>query len=252
MLPMDLEGKPMRAKLVGVVSCLILLLPVPAVFGQRRGGDIFVTPVANAPFMAVVQVQRTIVQPDGKTQDLKTIRAIARDSQGRIYNESRQPVPVTENTTPAILVIHLYDPQTRTNIFLYPQQGTFRQNTLAHPPSTLPPDLYATPAGNSFPQSQFVKEEDLGTRTLEGTPVHGVRELQTVPAGAKGGTDIVVTDEYWYSEELRLNLQVKHDDPRTGIVTFTVTQVSRTEPGPSVFQIPPGYRAMGQPPGRNQ
>jgi periplasmic protein TonB len=37
---------------------------------------------------------------------------------------------------------------------------------------------------------------------------------------------------------------VKHDDPRTGRVTMTLTQVTRAEPDPSLFQIPAGYQPM--------
>jgi hypothetical protein len=50
-----------------------------------------------------------------------------------------------------------------------------------------------------------------------------------------------VTDEYWYSEDLRINLVLKHNDPRTGSVVLTVTQISRADPDSSLFQIPDGY-----------
>jgi hypothetical protein len=48
-------------------------------------------------------------------------------------------------------------------------------------------------------------------------------------------------DEYWYSEDLRINLVLKHNDPRTGSVILTVTQITRTDPDSSLFQIPDGY-----------
>jgi len=54
--------------------------------------------------------------------------------------------------------------------------------------------------------------------------------------------EIVVTDEYWYSNKLRLNLVVKHSDLRTGTVKITVAQITRTEPNPSFFEIPDGYK----------
>jgi hypothetical protein len=38
-----------------------------------------------------------------------------------------------------------------------------------------------------------------------------------------------------------MNLLIKHNDPRTGSVTLTVSNVSRTEPDPSLFEIPEGY-----------
>ena len=76
--------------------------------------------------------------------------------------------------------------------------------------------------------------------------MHGVRETQTMLAENGGtGTEIVITDEYWYSEDLRINLIIKHSDPRTGGVTMTVAQVIRTEPDSARFEIPDGYKPTG-------
>ena len=77
---------------------------------------------------------------------------------------------------------------------------------------------------------------------MQGVSAHGLRHTQTIPAASGGaGKDIVVTDEYWYSEDLRINVLLKHDDSRTGSVILTVTQIARTEPNASLFQIPDGY-----------
>jgi hypothetical protein len=95
-------------------------------------------------------------------------------------------------------------------------------------------------------KSEFTKEEDLGIHDMEGLPVHEVRETQTIPAENGGtGEEIVITDEYWYSEDLRINLIIKHSDPRTGSVTMTVTQVIRTEPDSARFEIPDVHKPTG-------
>jgi hypothetical protein len=36
-------------------------------------------------------------------------------------------------------------------------------------------------------------------------PAHGMRETQTVTA-ENDGKEVVITDEYWYSQDLRINL----------------------------------------------
>jgi hypothetical protein len=236
----------MRAKyFLTVAPWLVFVSAVLWVQSQAPRG-IFVTPIANEPFMAVVDEQHTNFQPNGTVLVLKTIHAIARSTQGQIYNESRPLVPASYPDTPPIRVMHIYDPRTRLNTFLYPQQKTGWQGRIPHPPSTVPPDLYATPAANSLPLNQFTKEEDLGTRTMESVPVHGVRETQTIPAAQNGtGKEVTVTDEYWYSDDLRLNMLVKHNDPRTGSVIITVTQVTRTEPDAAIFEIPSGYKLDG-------
>ena len=127
---------------------------------------------------------------------------------------------------------------------LDPQARTFSSMTVNHPPATVPPRLiYASPTGSALPLNEFTKEEDLGIREMEGGSVHGVREIQTIPAASSGaGKDIVVTDEYWYSDDLRINMEIEHNDPRTGSVTMTVTQVTRTEPDAALFEIPEGYK----------
>jgi len=74
---------------------------------------------------------------------------------------------------------------------------------------------------HSRPNAQF---EDLGTNTLDGIVVHGYRRTVTLRSKASGtGEPVAVTDEYWYSEELHLNLLANHADPRTGKLTVTVT-----------------------------
>jgi len=216
---------------------------VPPAAGQ----DIFVTPIPNVPFTAVVQVERSFVQPDGSVQTAKTVRQIARDSHGRIYNETRTLIPVSSKETPQLRRILLYDPQTRVSTMLDAKQQTFWTMTLRRPPATVPPTLLeATPAGPTLPPSEFAKKEDLGIQEVGGIPAHGIREMQTIPAEGNG-KQIVVTDEYWYSDDLRINLMIKHNDPRTGSATLTVAGVERTEPDAAMFEIPSNYKRAGAP-----
>jgi hypothetical protein len=80
---------------------------------------------------------------------------------------------------------------------------------------------------------------------MEGVECHGIRDTQTIPADEGGnGKEVVVVDEYWYSDELRLNMLVIHRDPRTGEQTTTVTQVSRSDPDPAIFAVPSGYQII--------
>ena len=230
-----------------IVSGVVLLLFAAGVLRASAQVDVFVTPIPNAPFSGVVRVERAFVQPDGSVANLKSMRDISRDSRGRIHNEARAMVPVSSTETPRVTRIHLYDPQTRISTTLDPKKRTFRTRTLNHPPATVPPSArYGSPSDNGLPQNEFTKEEDLGVNEMQGLPVHGVREVQTIPRENK---EIVITDEYWYSQDLRINMMIKHDDPREGTVTLTVTQVTRTEPDAALFEIPEGFkpaRAVGE------
>ena len=227
----------MRRKLLKTVLSVIalaLFLAVPRLSAQD---DIFVTPIPNSPFSGVINVERSIVRQDGTVVNLKTVRAIHRDSRGRIYNEYGTLLPASSTETPQATRVLLYDPYTRTSTTLFPPQHAYRSSTTRRPPATTPP-VFASYG----PQNAFTREEDLGVQEMQGLGVHGLRHTQTIPAGTgSSDKDIVVTDEYWYSEDLRINLVLKHNDPRAGSVLMTVTQIVHTEPDSSLFQIPDGY-----------
>lgn len=231
-----------RCLVSGICGAAVSVFLAASAFAQR--GSIFVTPIPNAPFRGVVEEQQSFVQKNGTMVNFKTMRVIARDSAGRIYIETRELRPVSSTMTPALLRVHIYDPQTRVSTMLFPRQRLYRNFVVNRSPSTEPPgQMDASAAGENLPVSQFSKQEDLGTKEMDGLQVHGVREIQTIPASG-GGQPIVVTDEYWYSDYLHINVVVQHNDPRTGSVTSTVTQISQDEPDPSLFTIPDGYKSL--------
>ena len=222
--------------------CPIVLLAFASAGANAQ--DIFVTPVANAPFSAVINVERTIINNDGSVIQLKTVRNIGRDSQGRTHNEAREPVPASSMKIPQLLHIHLYDPQTRISTDIDPSKQVYWTVVLNHPPATEPPSLRFSAPDGQAPPNEFAKEEDLGTREIEGVSAHGIRQMQTIPSDS-GGKQIVVTDEYWYSADLHINLLIKHNDPRSGSKTMTVNEITRTEPDPAFFEVPEGYKRSG-------
>ncbi len=222
----------------------------PAMQAQN-GPGIFVTPIPNAPFSGTVAVERSTPLPNSAPMVLHSSRSIARDSRGRIYNELRPLVPANVTGALPVLSVHLYDPQTRISSMLYPGQRTFSVTAVNRPPETDAPGPFASPTGSALPPSQFAQQQDLGARSIAGIEVHGVRETQTIPADASGsGKEVVITDDYWYSSDLRMNLQVSHDDPRVGSSSFTVTTIERTEPDPNRFEVPADYKPAGYPANR--
>jgi hypothetical protein len=228
-----------------LISLPVLLFVIAAVSAQAQNPDIFVTPIPANPFTGTVNVQRSFVQKDGQITTLKTAREIGRDSRGRIFNETRTLVPASSNESPQVVGVHIYDPETRVSIMVYDRQHTFRKATVNRPPEAVPPSFLSASSGlNTLPQNQFTKEEDLGNKVIEGLTVHGVRQSQTIP-GDNGGKSVVITDEYWYSEDLRINLVLKHNDPRTGGVVMRVSGINRSEPDPARFEIPAGYNPAG-------
>jgi hypothetical protein len=206
---------------------------------------IFVTPVPGAPLTALVELQSTQVLADGSTEVRKSTAKIARDSEGRIYNERRQLVSPSFTGNPPLLSFHIFDPASRLNTFLNPSTHIARQFASPAPAPVAEP-ISGSPVSARQP---LVEGEDLGTEIMESVLVHGTRKTRTVPATASGtGKPVVVTDESWYSDELHLNMLVKHHDPRSGQQTVTVTHVNRSEPDPAMFEVPAGYRVVDETP----
>src|SRR5208282_1120766 len=124
---------------------------------------VFVTPVPGVPLTAIVEVESTQILEDGSTNARKTIDNIARDSQGRIYNESRQLVSPSFTGTPRILSFHIFDPVTRLNTFLDPATHLARQTTLPE----RKPDVEQKVDAAVSARNPLPGEEDLGTETME-------------------------------------------------------------------------------------
>ncbi len=88
-----------------------------------------------------------------------------------------------------------------------------------------------------------INKESLGTQTIEGVEAEGTRVTLTIPAGKIGNDSPIVTvSEQWYSPELQVVVMSKSSDPRMGETTYRLTNIVRSEPDPSLFQVPADYR----------
>jgi len=109
--------------------------------------------------------------------------------------------------------------------------------------------VYSTGGGGQA--SNWEKRtEELGTQNIEGVDAEGTRTITTIPAGAIGNErPIEITYEKWYSKELQLVVMSKHSDPRFGEQTYRLTNIVRSEPDPSLFALPNGYKLITEPSG---
>ncbi len=84
--------------------------------------------------------------------------------------------------------------------------------------------------------------ENLGTQTMEGVSAEGTRTTVTIPAGQIGNSlPIMIVSERWYSPDLQVTIMNKRTDPRTGTTTYKLTNINRSEPSPTMFQVPSDY-----------
>lgn len=86
------------------------------------------------------------------------------------------------------------------------------------------------------------KKESLGKQTIEGVEAEGTRYITTIAAGEIGNEQpISIVSESWYSAELQTVVMSKHGDPRVGENTYRLTNINRTEPAHSLFELPADY-----------
>ena len=190
-----------------------------------------------------------------------------RDSEGRtrIERSFMQPLGAVGDSGPN--VIEISDPVSGTHYMLEPRNHTARSvslpNELPLPPP--PPPGAATASGRlgrvfagPAQSAQFVgppsaaeaaqhaparSHESLGTQTIEGLPADGSRTTIVYPVGAFGNDRPVTTiSETWISHELNRAILTKSSDPRSGETTTRLTNISRAEPDPALFQVPADYQ----------
>ena len=90
--------------------------------------------------------------------------------------------------------------------------------------------------------------EDLGSQTMEGVLVNGVRTTHTIPEGQIGNErPITIVTEVWTSPELKTIVCSKRSDPRMGEQTFRLTNIVRAEPSLSLFTVPADFKIVEGP-----
>jgi hypothetical protein len=249
----------MRAKIT------ILAAIAAANFAHGQYGP--VPPQPGMPFSAdqiMMQVQilsdgTHIIRPDQTSK-------LYRDSLGRTRSDVYfAPVSAAQRAQPVLMNITIFDPIEGARYLLNPSKKKaqkFPLPKLSEQPR--PPDLAQLLAGiftdmevqvgpadaapiaapgmddSNAPPS---KNESLGTRTMEGVTAVGRRTTMTYPARTIGNDrEIVTTFEAWESPELGMMMvMTKNSDPRTGERTTRIANLSRTEPDPALFVVPPDY-----------
>ena len=87
---------------------------------------------------------------------------------------------------------------------------------------------------------------------MEGVAVEGTRTTMTIPAGQLGNEQpINIVAERWFSPDLKVLVMSRQSDPRFGETTYRLTNLTRAEPSPGLFEIPAGFSVV-EPGGPNR
>jgi hypothetical protein len=236
-------------------------------------------PVVGAPYSATITNESIQTLADGNRLVQTSTGTTARDSQGRTRQDTVLPPIGNLSAANAPHLIFIHDPVAQTSYTLNLTEKT-AQKMPALPPlvggttgvgsATVamrveangplpPPDAMATTVAAPGPGVFFEKHmsttgqdqgntEDLGSDTMEGVLVNGVRTTHTIPAGQIGNDrPITIVTEVWTSPDLKMVVYSKRSDPRMGEQTFRLTNIVRTEPSPSLFTVPADFKIVDGP-----
>jgi hypothetical protein len=238
-------------------------------------------PVQGAPYSATITNEFIQTLADGNRIVQTNTGTTARDSQGRTRQDTVLPPIGNLSAANAPHLVFIHDPIAQTSYTLNltektaqkmpalppPMGGTpgvagttvsmrvVEGNAPPLPPSDAMPTTIAVPAPGMFFEKHLVtaeqdhgNTEDLGSQTMEGVLVNGVRTTRTIPAGQIGNEKpITIVTEVWTSPELKTVVYSKRSDPRMGEQTFRLTNIVRAEPSPSLFTVPADFKVVDGP-----
>ena len=238
------------------------------------------TPVQGAPYSATITNELVQTLADGNRIVQTSSGSTARDSQGRTRQETVLP-PIgnlSAANAPRLVFIHDTVAQTSYTLNLTEKTAqkipTFFSSTTgsisgpgvmgggatttfvrvdsgvtagAAPLPPLPPPMVAQATLIANDQAE-ASTEDLGSKTLEGIIVNGVRTTRTISAGEIGNEKpISIVTEVWTSPDLKTVVYSKRSDPRMGEQTFQLTNIVRAEPDASLFTVPADFKIVDGP-----
>ena len=248
-------------------------------------------PVADAPYSAesVTDIVQTLA--DGNRIVRQNKSQISRDSQGRTRREqgfamfgplvsgprgdAPRNVQISDPTTGTMIMLDL---QSRTAHKMTGSPGVMLRNKIAassgtagvrvekmnvekfemavpapHPGSEARGGvMYSRTEAMSAIPGQKPVVESLGTQFMEGVAVEGTRTTMTIPAGQIGNEQpINVVSERWFSPDLKVLVMSRQSDPRFGETTYRLTNLTRSEPSPQLFEIPSDFTVVDPAANRN-
>lgn len=201
--------------------------------------------VKGAPYSATATTENVQMLADGTRITNSNTAKLFRDNEGRTRIELTLNVAgpfVVTGEAPRMIFIN--DVVAGTRYVLEAQRRLARKQSSSGETHFEPPK----------PAAEQLKTESLGKQVIEGIEAEGRRTSFTIPAGQIGNDrPIEVVSERWESVELNLVVLSKHKDPRLGETTYRLTNITRTEPDRSLFELPADYKIVegGPPPRRD-
>jgi len=197
------------------------------------------TPVTGAPYTAVQTTTFQETLANGTTITRQNETKISRDSSGRVRLERSFTPPGSANARTSVVI---YDPVAATVSVLEPAKQTAFSRALPSQDAV----QHVRGQGHSRP-GETVNTENLGTQVINGLSATGTRTTTTIAAGTMGNSQALQrVHEVWLSTDLKVPVMIKNIDPMNGNTVTQLTNIARSEPDGSLFQIPSNYTVKTQ------
>lgn len=178
-----------------------------------------------------------------------------RDSLGRTRTErALRTLPHSHNGLSDIELIEIRDPvlgvqYVFNNRDRIAYQYSFKADEPQQRPAETPNAPSRPPAPKPDSSKTMITTESLGSQIIEGVYVEGTRTTTVFPAGSWMGNDRPITRicDKWYSPQLQLTVLDQCSQPPNSETVNRLTNISRTEPDPTLFRVPPGYSIVDGP-----
>ena len=234
-------------------------------------------PVTEAPYSAEAVTEMVQRLGDGNRIVRESKAQLVRDGRGRTRREQSLAMFGPLVTGPAsgdeLRHVHITDPAAKTTIMLDLQSrtahripspqfrmaqkigaaGDERHIQTDHFEMALPAPGVPAAGVRIFNTRKSIAKgsgakpvvENLGSQFMEGLTVEGTRTTVTIAAGEIGNElPIHIVSERWFSPELKVLVMSRQSDPRFGETTYRLTNITRSEPSPDLFEIPADFKVL--------
>ena len=235
-------------------------------------------PVTEAPYSAEAVTEVVQRLADGNRIVRESKAQLIRDSRGRTRREQSLamfgPLVAGPASGDELRHVHITDPAAKTTIMLDMQNRTAhkipspqfkmmrkigggaadeKHVQADHFEMALPAPGVPGAGAQVFSARRMIANgpgakpvvENLGSQFMEGVTVEGSRTTVTIAAGEIGNElPINIVSERWFSPELKVLVMSRQSDPRFGETTYRLTNISRTEPSPDLFEIPADFKVL--------
>lgn len=195
--------------------------------------------VTGAPYQATATNTFTQVLANGNTIQRTTTAIVARDSQGRTYEQETITGGPLAPAGSSKVVTFIMDPVAGYSYVLDASTKTATRRAIHTPPAN--GGNRANFAKGTRPANPNVVESDLAQTAMNGVAVTGKSMTHTIPAGQIGNAQAIVwTDTVYTSPDLQVVVSATRNDPRFGSSTYALTNIKTGDPAVS-FAVPSDY-----------